>query len=545
MSLSTPLAMLYHWENTNPNRTYLRQPINGVFQEYTWADTANLVRRVAASLKALGLQPGDHVAVLSKNCAEWFITDLAIMQAGLISVPIYFTAGQDTISYVLEHGECKAIFLGKLDEMLHQCEAVPEHIMRLSFPYETAPNSISWAQIIANQPLEGSPDRGLDEVMTIVYTSGSTGKPKGIVNTFGAFAYACQQYKNNIPGTIDERVVSYLPLAHITERVVVEGSSFYTGFCVSFVESLDSFQENVKAIQPTMFLSVPRLWTRFQMGVLAKIPQKKLNLLLSIPILNKIVARKIRQELGLDSAFIFGSGSAPLSAATIRWYQRIGVNICEGWGMSENNGMGTLNFPFRSDKVGTIGRAQVPSDIRISDEGEIQVRGQNMMREYYKAPELTAEAYTADGWFKTGDKGSIDADGYIRITGRIKEIFKTDKGKYVAPVPIEALLMENSYIEQVCVTGTNLKQPIALIVLAPEANSLNPETLTESLKATFNKVNARLESHEVLDALVVVNEAWTPENGLLTPTLKIKRNVVEEKYQPLIARQYKEVVNFA
>lgn len=545
MPLSTPLAMLYHWEATTPDKVYLRQPINGVFQEYTWAETANLVRRVAASLQALELQPGDHVAILSKNCAEWFITDLAIMMAGLVSVPIYFTAGQDTISYILEHSSCKAIFIGKLDELEHQCEAIPNHITRLSFPYETAPNSISWEQLIAHKPIEDNLDRNINDVMSIVYTSGSTGKPKGIVDTFGAFAYACAQYRNNIPATSNERVVSYLPLAHITERVVVEGSSFYVGYSVSFVESLDTFQENVKAIQPTMFISVPRLWTRFQMGILAKLPQKKLDLLLSIPIVKGIVARKIRRELGLDSAYIFGSGSAPLSAATIKWYQRLGINISEGWGMSENNGMGTLNFPFRADKVGSIGRPQVPEDIRISDEGEIQVRGINMMKEYYLDPEQTAEAYTEDGWFKTGDKGSMDSEGYIRITGRIKEIFKTAKGKYVAPVPIEALLMENSFIEQVCVTGTNLRQPIALIVLAPEAAEAAKDALTQSLKATLDKVNQRLESHEALDALVVVDEAWTPENGLLTPTLKIKRSEVEKTYQSIIEQSYNTAVNFA
>lgn len=544
MPLKTPLDMLYHWEATTPDKVYLRQPINGIFQEYTWADTANLVRRLAASLQNLHLNPGDHVAILSKNCAEWFIADLAIMMAGLVSVPIFFTASQDTIRYVLEHGECKAIFVGKLDELEHQCEAITDDVVRLGFPYEQVPNAIAWEQLIAHQPLAGQPKRALDDVMTIVYTSGSTGKPKGIVNTFGAFAYACEQFKKNIPGTSEERCISYLPLAHITERVVLEGASIYTGYYVSFIENLDTFQENIKSVQPTMFLSVPRLWTRFQMGVLAKIPQKKLDFLLSIPILNKIVARKIRRELGLDSAFIFGSGSAPLSPATIRWYQRIGINICEGWGMSENNGLGTVNYPFREEKIGSIGRAQVQGDVRISEEGEIQVKGANLMREYYKDPEQTAEVYTEDGWFKTGDKGSIDSEGYIRITGRTKEIFKTAKGKYVAPAPIEALLMENSNIEQVCVTGTNLKQPVALIVLAPEANSIGRHTLEQNLKNTLDKVNQHVESHEMLDALVVVNEAWTPENGLLTPTLKIKRSVVEEKYQRQIEQPYSAAINF-
>lgn len=545
MPLNTPLDNLYHWEEFTPDKVYLRQPINGVYQNYTWAETANLVRRVAASLQSLNLNPGDHVAILSKNCAEWFIVDLAIMMAGLVSVPIYFTAGQDTISYVLEHGDCKAIFVGKLDELEHQCEAIPDNIVRLGFPYEQVPHGIAWEQLIAHKPLEGKPKRELDDIMTIVYTSGSTGKPKGIVISFRSYADACQQYHNNLPGTSEERCVSYLPLAHITERVVVEGLTNMVGCSVAFIESLDTFQENVKTIQPTMFLSVPRLWTRFQMGILAKMPQKKLDLLLSIPILKNIVARKIRKELGLDSAFVFGSGSAPLSPATIRWYQRIGINISEGWGMSETNGLGTVNYPFRADKIGSIGRASTAENIRISTEGEIQVRGQNLMNGYYKQPELTAESYTEDGWFKTGDKGRIDDEGYVFITGRTKEIFKTAKGKYVAPVPIEALLMENSNIELVCVTGTNLKQPIALVLLAPEAASLNQDTLKASLEATLSDVNERLESHEKLDALVILKEEWTPENGLLTPTLKIKRNEIEKKYQAQIEQSYRQAVNYA
>ncbi|MFY9179071.1 MAG: AMP-binding protein, partial [Venatoribacter sp.] len=457
---------------------------------------------------------------------------------------IYFTASQDTISYVLEHSESKAIFMGKLDDMAGQLQAVPEHVQRFSFPYETAPNSLSWIELLNHEPLSGTPNRDINEVMSIVYTSGSTGKPKGIVDTFGAFAAACQTFQKTLPATQNERVISYLPLAHITERVVVEGGSFYVGFSVSFVESLDTFTDNVKMTQPTMFLSVPRLWSRFQMGILAQVPQKKLDLLLSIPIVNKLVARKIRKGLGLDKAIIFGSGSAPLSPAVIKWFSRIGIDICEGWGMSENNGAGTVSYPFRADKIGSIGRAQVPADLRISEEGEIQVRGKNLMREYYKDPEQTREVYTDDGWLKTGDKGSIDSEGYVRITGRIKEIFKTAKGKYIAPVPIEALLMENSYIEQVCVTGVNLKQPIALIVLAPETASVNRSELTASLEKTLDKVNAELESHELLDALLVVSESWTAENGLLTPTLKIKRSEVEKKYSDIIETSYQSRVNY-
>lgn len=543
--LKLPLDMLYHWEKTTPDTVYLRQPIKGVYQEYSWGQTANIVRRLAHSLQQLNLPQGAKVAIWSKNCAEWIMADLAIMMAGYVSVPIYFTANAQTIGYVLEHSESQAIFIGKLDNMHEGLPAISEQITRLAFPYENVPKAKTWAEMLTVPPLSGEPQRQAQEVMSIVYTSGSTGKPKGVVDTFWAYASACAAFERVIPATHKERVMSYLPLAHITERVVVEGGSFYKGYSLSFVESLDSFQANVKAVQPTMFLSVPRLWTRFQMGVLAKLPQKKLDLLLSIPLVRTLVARKIRRELGLDSAKIFGSGSAPLSAATIRWYQRLGINICEGWGMSESNGLGTLSLPFRDDKIGSIGRPQNPQGVRISAEGEIQVKGDNLMKEYYKDPEQTAQAFTDDGWFKTGDKGSIDSEGYIRITGRLKEIFKTAKGKYVAPVPIEALLMENSFIEQVCVTGNNLKQPVALVVLAPEAHQIERSELSASLERTLDTVNARLESHELLDALVVVPESWSTENGLLTPTLKIKRSEVENAYQALINQPHPQRIQFA
>ncbi len=544
MKLKMPLEMLYHWESSNPNAVYLRQPVNGKFQEYTWGDTANLVRRVAAALIALDLPQGSRVAILSKNCAEWFITDLAIMMAGHISVPIYFTASNDTISYILEHSGSKAIFLGKLDNMSSQLSAIPENITRLSFPYEIAPNSIRWEQLLAQPPFKENINRSGDETMTIVYTSGSTGQPKGIVNTFHAFAWSCQALKKVIPASLSDRVISYLPLAHITERVYVEGSSFYNGYQVSFVESLDSFARDVKSVQPTMFLSVPRLWTRFQMGVLAKIPQSKLDFLLRIPFLNCLITKKIRKELGLDSTFIWGSGAAPISEATLRWYHRLGINISEGWGMTENNAIGTIGYPFRKDKIGSIGRPVVPENLRISDEGEIQLRGPNLMKEYYLAPELTAAAFTEDGWLKTGDKARIDNEGYVFITGRLKEIFKTSKGKYIAPVPIEALLMENSFIEQVCVTGSNLKQPIALLVLTPEAMREPKDKLTHSLNETLEQVNTRLEGHEKLDTLIVMSEDWTTENGLLTPTLKIKRTEVEKKYQKTIDTNYSDKIVF-
>jgi long-subunit acyl-CoA synthetase (AMP-forming) len=247
-----------------------------------------------------------------------------------------------------------------------------------------------------------------------------------------------------------------------------------------------------------------------------------------------IVSKKIRTKLGLGKARLCASGSAPIPATTLEWFRKIGVNISEGWGMTENSAYGTCCMPFRADKIGSIGRAYKGVDIRIAEEGEIQVKGPCNMKEYYLEPEKTAEVMTKDGYLKTGDKGSIDSDGYITITGRLKEIFKTSKGKYIAPVPIESKLMANSSIEQVVVTGSQLKQPIGLVVLSEEALKLPSEEIEQSLLATLNKVNGTLESHAVLDCLVVMKDEWTVDNGFLTPTLKVKRHNLEEHYESLI-----------
>lgn len=534
MSLKTPLEMFYHWEETLSDTVYLRQPIDGLVKTFTWREVGDQARRVAAHLLSMDLPTGSHIAILSKNCAEWFITDLAIMLAGHVSVPIYSTAGEKTIRYVLDHAKCPVIFVGKLDDTEKQVAAIDDGIIKLAFPYPNIPADKQWGELLQTAPFAEKPIPALDSVMTIVYTSGSTGNPKGVVHNYESICWAASNSLNELKVGQNDRVLSYLPLAHITERVLAEIASLYSGMRIDFLESLETFSRDVNATQPTLFISVPRLWTRFQMGVLANMPQKKLDVLLRIPIVGGIVSKKIRTKLGLSKARLCASGSAPIPASTLEWFRKIGVNISEGWGMTENSAYGTCCVPFRADKLGSIGRAYAGVDIRIAEEGEIQVKGPCNMKEYYLEPEKTAEVMTEDGYLKTGDKGSIDSDGYITITGRLKEIFKTSKGKYIAPVPIESKLMANSSIEQVCVTGSQLKQPIGLIVLSVEALKLPADEMEQSLLATLNEVNNTLESHAVLDGLIVMKDEWTVANGLLTPTLKVKRHNLEEHYDSLI-----------
>ncbi|WP_340678583.1 AMP-binding protein [Paraglaciecola sp.] len=534
MTIKSPLEMLYYWENNTPERIFLRQPVNGQYKEFNWSETANQVRRVANELIRLNLPAGSHIAILSKNCAEWFITDLAIMMAGHVSVPIYSTAGEKTIRYVMDHAKCPVIFIGKLDNTKAQVAAIEPNIIKLAFPYPDIPADKQWEEILLNQAYNQSPLPFLDSVMTIIYTSGSTGNPKGVVHNYESICWAAFNSLDELSVGHTDRMLSYLPLAHITERTLVEIASFYSSMRVDFIESLETFSRDICATQPTLFLSVPRLWTRFQMGVLANMPQKKLSLLLCIPIISALVRKKIRNKLGLGKTRLCASGSAPISTATLEWFRTIGVNICEGWGMTENSAYGTSCVPFRADKIGCIGHAYKGVDIRIAEDGEIQTKGPCNMKEYHLEPEKTAAVFTSDGYLKTGDKGSMDSDGYVRITGRLKEIFKTAKGKYIAPVPIESILMANSLIEQVCVTGSQLKQPIALMVLSAASQKLSQKQVEQSLLTTLNEVNGTLESHAALDNLVVMQDEWTVDNGLLTPTLKIKRHILEERYEDII-----------
>lgn len=538
----SPLEMLYKRESETPDQKYMTQPVGDELKTFTWAETMQLARKLAARITSYRYPKGTKIAILGKNTAEWVITDIAIMLAGHISVPIFSTAGKDTISFVLAHAECPMLFIGKLDNSQAVKEATTEELVTVGFPYASVEAKISWEEFTDIEAMTENPVPDLNDIMTIIYTSGSTGQPKGVVHTYETINWAAQNSLHALAVSENDRIMSYLPLAHITERVLVELASFYSGMTLHFVESLDTFTRDVSACQPTLFISVPRLWTKFQMGVLAKLPQKKLSLLLSIPFVGKKVALKIRKQLGLGSARLWASGSAPLAPATIEWFSKIGIDISEGWGMTENCAYGTSSVPFRSDKIGAIGRAYDGVTIRIAEDGEIQVKSPCNMIGYYKDEEKTAEVFTSDQYLRTGDKGKMDSEGYIAITGRLKDIFKTDKGKYVSPAPIESKIMETSIVEQVCVTGTNLPQPIALLVLSIEARSHSKDLVRDTLEETLTSVNASLESHQRLDRIVVFKEEWSIENELLTPTLKVKRHVIEERFKSVIVGQHKDKV---
>ena len=535
---------LLGWAEKTPDRIFLHQPVDGEMRTYTWAQSEDQCRRMANALRGLGLNPGDKVAILAKNSAEWILADIAIAMAGMISVPIYPTAGVDTISYIIGHSEASAVFVGKLDEPEVAGEAIPDSVTSIAFPYPIEDCDHEWQDLVdKSEPMQTLADPQPDDVMTILYTSGSTGRPKGVVISFGAYSYASQTTAASIDVLPEDHLFSYLPLSHITERTCTAGPAIYAGTACSFTESLKTFVTDLKRASPTIFISVPRLWVKFQSGVHAKIPPARLRLLLSLPVIGKLVAKKIRDGLGFSNCRNYGSGSAPISPLTLEWYEKLGVGIGEGWGMSETSGLSCGNTPYRKDRIGTIGVPIEGTEIRLSDEGEILLKSPGLFTEYYKQPDLTAEVFTEDGFFHTGDKAEWDekVQAY-RITGRVKDIFKSAKGKYVTPVPIESSLSGNPFLEQICVMGSGLPAPVVVVVLAEAARNLPRDHIEASLKATVSDVNQHLESHERMSHMIVVNDEWTTENGLLTPTLKVKRDVLENKYRSLISKPHTQQV---
>ena len=543
MSTSTKnpnlLDLVYDHEAATPNTVYLTQPLgNNQVVDYTWAQTMDQARRMATHLKSLNLEPGSRIGLLSKNCAHFFMAELAIWMSGHTTVAIFPTEGAETVKYVLEHSGASLLFVGKLDGYAKQKPGVPAGMPCIAFPLAEKSDMETWDAITARTaPIAGRPSRKCDDIAMIIYTSGSTGQPKGVMHSFERFATVALGISKRMDDTYlgqgsVNRALSYLPLAHVYERAFLEGYSMANGkMHVFFAESLDTFVQDLNRAKPTVFLSVPRLWLKFMQGVSAKMPPAKLNRLLSIPILNKIVAKKVLTGLGLDQVKVAASGSAPLPPSLISWYRRLGLNLLEGYGMTEDMAY-SHTMTKTQNSVGYVGVPYEGVLARISDAGEIQIKSPGQMMGYYKRPDLDAEVFTEDGYFCTGDQGEYSADGQLKITGRLKELFKTGKGKYVAPAPIENKLNAHPMIESSMVSGVGQAASYALIVLAEDVRPKLKDPafkaeVTEQMTTLLKETNKGLADYEKMQMVVIANEPWSIDNGCLTPTLKIKRAKIE------------------
>jgi long-chain acyl-CoA synthetase len=532
METSTPLLQFLKWEKETPNSVMLRQPFSGEWKNWTYQQAGEEIRKIASGLKGLNLPVRSNIALLSKNCAHWIMADLAIMMAGHISVPLYATLTAHSIQQILEHSEARAIIVGKLDKYNEQKEGIPAGVLTIGMEIYGINESLSWEKMVTKEkPLTDIAPWDRDEILTIMYTSGTTGKPKGVMHSAGNFDSIVQTGIIDLELPMHPRLFSYLPISHIAERAGIEMIGLYRGATFSFAESLETFPKNLAETQPVLFFAVPRIWAKFREKISEKLPPKKLNTLLSIPIINNIIRKSIKKKLGLAEATHIYSGAAPISVDLLEWFDKIGVTIYQAIGMTEDCIYSHFNRRG-ANRFGTVGKALTGVKVKIADDGEFRLKCAGVMKGYYKEPELTAATFDEEGYLKTGDKAEYDKEGFLSIVGRVKDQFKTDKGKYVSPAPIEMLILANQDIEQACVVGMGIPQPISLIVLSATGKAKSREDLIKSLSASLEQVNPTLESYEKLEKMVIMKNDWTVENGLITPTLKVKRNEVEKIHLP-------------
>lgn len=531
-----PLEMLYQWETRKPDTVYLRQSQGGEFVDYTWGEVAQRARKLATYLKALNYPSGSRIAIYSQNSPDWFVVDFAIMMSGHVSVPLYPGQSPQSMAYVLKHSDSQLMFTGHTDhpEAIEQAmEGLSLHRVGL-FGSNTQCDATLEEIVATSEPLQGQPLRDMDTLYTLMYTSGTTGNPKGVMHHFENVSWAVTKMAADIKLNQASRFFSYLPLSHTAERVLVLLYSLYTGATVAFPESMETFSSDLQKIRPTFFFSVPRLWKKFKEAVEGKVSPEVIDAMLADPEKAEGFKLQIQQQLGLDAAGFIITGSAPTPMDVQEWYLKLGMPLRNGYGMTENCIHGCICL---DDQVvpGTAGKPFSGCEVKIGEENEILFKSPAMMKGYYLNPDKTDEVLR-EGYYHTGDTGFIDEDGLLHVTGRLSEAFKTTKGKFVKPSNIEDVMAELHCLGQMCAIGHGMEAPVLLAGLSEAAVDKNREDVEAEIQSALPALNARLAPHERIDQVYLVSEEWTIDNELLTPTMKMKRNSIVEKYQEAVAR---------
>ena len=544
----TLVDKLYELKSSLPNEIFLRQPYGDVWKELTYNEVITEALQVVTGMKSLGLEKGDKVGIYSKNCYQWVIAEIAIMLGGFVTVPFYSNLVGDALSEVINLSGIKFLFVGKLDNWEKAKSGIPKDLQIVRFEHykgsAKVDSGIDWDEFIKDKKPDQENFRPeLNDVWAIFYTSGTTGVPKGAVTSYSppANLWIKQGEKHrsfNLTTPGKNTFLSYLPLNHIAEQSLVVTGAIYHEGQISFVESLYTFAKNLADVKPSVFLAIPNIWTKLQQGIMANTP--RLDAMLRIPKVAEEIKKKIRVSIGLDNTKLVISGASALPTNTIAWFQKIGINIQETYGMTEAMGIVILQ-PRGNIKIRKTGKRLEEGLIKVDPEtNEILVKNSWMFTEYYNEAELTRASFNEEGFYKTGDTGDLDSDGFLKVKGRVNDTFKTAKGEFIIPVPIENNFADNAFIEQICVVGLDLPQPIGLIQLSEKSKSASLDEIKESLLSTLDKVNTQLHLHERLNKLLVISEKWSLENGILTPTNKIKRNVINETYKHLFKEWYNE-----
>ena len=538
-NLKTPLDNFYHWEKHTPEAIYLRQPYGREWVNYSYREAGIISRKLVAAMRALGLEKGDKVGILSKNCCHWIMADIGIMMGGFVSVPLYATLEGDALVQVIRNSEMKLIFAGKLEKWTDETHPVPEDVHIISTPHYKGnaiiTRGLDWDDLISQfEAVTDAEVPGLEDIWSIMYSSGTTGTPKGVMHTYLNPAMVIHiEEKTNFIGIFKvkhQKYFSFLPLNHVGERIGTEINCLATGGMMSFGESVQSFMTNLQETQPTMFFAVPRIWNKFYEGVTNLLPVKTLYFLLHIPFLGAFLRKKIRTGLGLLHVKTAATGAAITPAYLKKFYKKLGIHLIEAYGMTEVcGGIAYGVDPATPDD--SVGKPFPQCEVKIDPyTGEILLKAPYVMKGYYNEPELTQKVLK-EGWMYSGDRGEVDENGFLKVTGRINDAFKTNKGEYIVPNIMEAEIGKNENVAYVCVCGLTSPQPLALVSLAETAQNRPAKDVEHSLLNSLAKVNLHAAKHEVISTIVIFREPWTELSGLITPTMKVRRSFVDEKFQ--------------
>ncbi len=564
----------------------LAQETDGTWQPISSDELYGRVRALADVLRGWGVSKGDRVALLSENRWEWPVTDFATLAIGAVDVPLYPTLTPEQIGYMLRDSGAKVAVLSSKEQYdkLAAAGDLPdlEHVVVMNAgSFEGAE---SFASLMEAAKAKQQRDSAFDaewnavkpeDLATIIYTSGTTGEPKGVMLTHGNIASNVNVSTGPIGFTDKDSCISFLPLSHVTARHV-DYALMCHGARLAYCPKFDQLSAAMKAVKPTVFVAVPRVYEKIRQAVEGKsaaspVKWKIMHWALETgkkhraetlagktpgslgwKLANKLVYGKIREAFG-GCASTFISGGAPLGMDTAGWFADMGIRIFEGYGLTETSPVIALNFP-NAHRMGTVGKALPGVACRFAADGELEVKGSLVFVGYWKKEKETAEAFTGDGWFKTGDIGNMDADGYLSITDRKKELLKTSGGKFIAPQPIENKLKANVLVAQAALVGD--KHKFACVVISPNLAALEGWAKGQGIAVTdaaalvkepkvvkayqeiVDKVNGGLANFESMKRVYVVGEEWSVEDGTLTPSMKLKRRVVEQRYAKEIASFY-------
>ena len=597
----TIAAMFWNAVAQRGDKVWLREKHLGIWRSWRWTQVGEAVREIAGGLMSLGLAPGDTASILSNTVLEWVLADLAVLSAGGVSNGVYPTDAASQVHYLCEDSRTSVLFVEndeQLDKALEVRERLPllrkivvfdmdglrgldepdviglDALRALGRDYNAQHPDAVAQRVAACRP---------EDLAILVYTSGTTGKPKGAMHTHAGLTYTVRGFNTLIARNEDDEGMCFLPLCHIAERMGGEYFSLYTGARLNFVENPDTVPENVREIAPTVFTAVPRVWEKFYSGVMIGLKESTrlqqgvyawgigvggqiADRVLAgqpVPALLKakftlarwLALNNVRKLIGIHRARFLVTGAAPISPELVKWYLALGVPMLEVWGMTETCGAST-GVPIDRIQPGSIGPAASFNQLRLDPEtGELQVKGANVFAGYLNLPEKTAETFTADGWLRTGDVGTVDADGFYRITDRMKDIIITAGGKNVTPSELENELKFSPYVTDAVVIGDQRPYLVVIIMIDQEnvekyaqdhdVPFSNYASLTRApevqalIQGVIDQVNARFARVEQIKKFFLLDTQLTAEDEELTPTMKLKRQLVQTKYAPQIEAMYR------